>query len=105
MAMYSRSNHKNLRLVLSVALEHIQANLTQFTKDATGINYDRAMGVSTKSEHFQSSWKENSTRLSIWSVSAPLDEVGVSANASYCLVLDLAGVLLLGRVGLFASGL
>jgi len=36
MALYSRSNLKNLRLVMSVALEHIQANLTQFTKDATG---------------------------------------------------------------------
>jgi len=29
-------NLKNLRMVMSVALEHIQANLTQFTKDATG---------------------------------------------------------------------
>ena len=27
---------KNLRLVLSVALEHIQANRNQFVKDATG---------------------------------------------------------------------
>ena len=29
-------NLKNLRLVMSVALEHIQANLTLFVKDATG---------------------------------------------------------------------
>lgn len=28
-------NLKNLRLVTSVALEHIQANLTHFVKDAT----------------------------------------------------------------------
>jgi hypothetical protein len=30
------NNLKNLRLVLSVALEHIQANRNQFVKDATG---------------------------------------------------------------------
>ena len=29
-------NLKNLRLVLSVALEHVQANRNQFVKDATG---------------------------------------------------------------------
>ena len=29
-------NLKNLRLVLSVALEHIQTNRNQFAKDATG---------------------------------------------------------------------
>ena len=29
-------NLKNLRLVLSVALEHVQANRNQFLKDATG---------------------------------------------------------------------
>jgi hypothetical protein len=29
-------NLKNFRLVLSVALEHIQANRDQFVKDATG---------------------------------------------------------------------
>ena len=29
-------NLKNLRLVLSVALEHVQANRNQFVKDTTG---------------------------------------------------------------------
>jgi hypothetical protein len=36
------------------------------------IKRDNAISLLTKSERFQSSWEENSTRLSIWSPSAHL---------------------------------
>jgi len=58
-------NLNNLRLVMSVALEHIQANLTPFVKDRVRINCDNAIGLSAKSELLPSISKENSTRLII----------------------------------------
>ncbi len=50
-------NLNNLRLVMSVALEHIQANLTHFVKDATGDQVrqcDTSIGqIRTLAEHLE----------------------------------------------------
>jgi len=54
-------NLNNLRLVMSVALEHIQVNLTQFTKDATGNQLrqsDRSINqIRTLSEQLEREFK------------------------------------------------
>ena len=58
-------NLNNLRLVTSVALEYIQANLTHFVMVASANQVRQCERLSAKSELLQSTLKENSTRLSI----------------------------------------